>query len=212
MSSLGIVDPCNPWVGLCSFLPSPGPVQQSWLEQGAQALSSMQLTFLSGKQAEEGASKLPGQKQSWWEQAALSVSHKADALVGASSFPVKWYLECGRRPLTALSSLRVPCNLCPFWHPFQKLQVCVQGQFHLPGTPCLLSVLLAFGMRWNCLTWGDFVLLVLPLLPIFAGKPNSRWSWWAEGQLCSEKTEVMFGLGGQCCSPDSCFSLQGVPS
>lgn len=54
----------------------------------------MQLTFLSGKQAEESASKLPGQKQSWWEQAALSVNHKADALVGASSFPVKWYLEC----------------------------------------------------------------------------------------------------------------------
>lgn len=77
-------------------LPSPGPVQQSWLEQGAQALSSMQLTFLSGKQAEEGASKLPWQKQSWWEQAALSVNRKADTLVGASSFPVKWYLECGR--------------------------------------------------------------------------------------------------------------------
>lgn len=33
--------------------PSPRPVQQSWLEQGAQAVS--------GKQAEEGASQLPGQ-------------------------------------------------------------------------------------------------------------------------------------------------------
>lgn len=65
--------------------PSPRPVQQSWLEQGAQAVS--------GKQAEEGASQLPGQKQSYWEQEALRVNHKADILVGAPSFPLKWYFE-----------------------------------------------------------------------------------------------------------------------
>lgn len=65
--------------------PSPHPVQQSWLEQGAQAVSE--------KQAEEGASKLPGQKQGFWEQEAVCVNHKADTLVGASSFPGKWYFE-----------------------------------------------------------------------------------------------------------------------
>lgn len=54
----------------------------------------MVLTFLSGKQAQEGASRaLPGQKQSCWEQEALSVNHKAVTLVGASSFPGKWCFE-----------------------------------------------------------------------------------------------------------------------
>lgn len=71
-----------PGVGTVSPVPpSPWPAQQSWLEQGAQAVI--------GKQAEEGASKLPGQEQSYWEQEALCVNHKADTLVGASSFPVK---------------------------------------------------------------------------------------------------------------------------
>lgn len=75
--------------------PSPGPVQQSWLEQGAQALSSMQLTFLSGKQAEEPASKLPGQKQSCWEQEALSVNPCGSIFLPSEG--ILRVLECGRR-------------------------------------------------------------------------------------------------------------------
>lgn len=74
------------------FLPAQGlPSSPGWSRE--QALSSMVLTFLSGKQAGEGASKLPGQKQSCWEQEALSVNHRAVTLVGASSLPLKWYFE-----------------------------------------------------------------------------------------------------------------------
>lgn len=146
MSSLGIVDHAVLGWDCVPVPPSPGSVQHSLLEQGAQALSSMQLTFLSGKRAEEGASKLPGQKQSCWEQENLSVNHKADTFVGASSFPVKWYFEGLGVPLTALSSLRVPCNPVPFLAPISKAaDVCPRS---VPSPRHTLPVACAVGI-WH---------------------------------------------------------------